>query len=220
MKPGEPRPTLRQGSLVLLLALPAFVGCRGTLLAAAGYGRFPPSAALALTMPVPAPSITQAYRPLDPVHAADPMNEHDGIDIVAPAGTPVIAAAGGRVVRSHLPAIRGHRVVVEHGRDDAGGLVRTEYVHLKKRLAREGDEVARGGQIGELGMTGLTAGYPHLHFMVTVAEGDEPPELSRAANPHLFWAGGKGVVTCFNDPMPGAPFPALTYPVPCREARP
>jgi len=212
------RPPLCRVSLVLLLALPALGGCSGLLSGARGYGYLPPSPELDITMPAAAPSITQGFRPVDPVRAPDPMGEHDGIDIVAPAGTPVIAAAGGRVVRSHLTAIRGHRVVVEHGRDAAGGLVRTEYVHLKARLVREGDEVARGGQIGELGMTGLTAGYPHLHFMVTVADGDEPPEYSRAANPHLFWANGKGAVTCFDDTGPREDlFPALTYPVPCRK---
>lgn len=205
---------------MLLLTLPAFGGCGSALLGAGSYGSFPPSPEFDITMPARAPSITQSFRPVDPVRAPDPMGEHDGIDIVAPAGTPVIAAAGGRVVRSHLTAIRGHRVVVEHGRDAAGGLVRTEYVHLKKRLVREGDGAARGGQIGELGMTGLTAGYPHLHFMVTVADGEESPENSRAVNPHLFWAKGEGVVTCFDDALPGPPFPGLTYPVPCLEEAP
>jgi murein DD-endopeptidase MepM/ murein hydrolase activator NlpD len=220
MKTGEPRPALCRGSLVLLLALPAVGGCGSTLLGGGGYGRFPPSAEFDIVMPAAAPSITQTFRSVAPPGTPDPMDEHDGIDIVAPAGTPVIAAAGGRVVRSHLTVIRGHRVVVEHGRDAAGSLVRTEYVHLKKRLVREGDEVARAGQIGELGMTGLTGGYPHLHFMVTVADGDESPEFSRAVNPHLFWANGEGVVTCFNVALPAAPFPALTYPVPCREEAP
>ena len=169
-------------------------------------------------MPAGAPSIAQAFRPVDPVYAPDPMGEHDGIDIVAPAGTVVIAAAPGRVVRSHLTVMRGHRVVVEHGRNGEGETVRTEYVHLKRRLVKEGDEVSRGGQVGELGMTGVTAGYPHLHFMVVLADGKEVPERAMAVNPHLYWAGGEGVVTCFDDgdPLPERPI-TLTYPVPCLE---
>ena len=202
-------------SLAFLLPLLALGGCGSVLFES--YGCFPPSPDLEITMPAGAPSITQAFRTLDPVHAPDPMGEHDGIDIVAPAGTPVIAAAKGRVVISRLTMIRGHSIVVEHGRNADGDLVRTEYVHLKKRLVREGDEVARGGQIGELGMTGATAGYPHLHFMVDLVDTEDVPERSKAVNPHLYWANGEGVVTCLNGTPPRTgTFPSLTYPVPCR----
>jgi murein DD-endopeptidase MepM/ murein hydrolase activator NlpD len=217
MKSLERPLSQRWYSPAVLLLLLTIGGCGSVLVGTYGYGRFPPSPDVEITMPAGAPSITQAFRPVDPVHSPDPMGEHDGIDIVAPAGTPVIAAAPGRVVRSHLTVIRGHRVVVEHGRNGQGETVRTEYVHLKSRLVKEGDEVVRGGQVGELGMTGATAGYPHLHFMVVAVEGKGSAEKVRAVNPHLYWAGGEGVVTCFAvaDHLPERPA-ALTYPVACR----
>jgi murein DD-endopeptidase MepM/ murein hydrolase activator NlpD len=201
---------------VLLLAAGAG-GCSSVLVKMYGYGHTPPSGGVEITMPADAPSITQAFRPLSAVPNADPMGEHDGIDIIARTGTPILAAAPGRVVRSHLTFSRGNRVVVEHGEDEKGRTFRTEYVHLHERLAATGDEVARGQQIGELGMTGLTAGFPHLHFMVVVIENDGEAEYEKPVDPHLYWADGEGAVTCFDGAGRwGESPPVLTYPVPCR----
>lgn len=89
---------------------------------------------------------------------------HDGIDIAAPLGTPVLVAAAGRV------AFVGHLsdgamiVIVAH----EGGIV-TLYGHLDdaalRPSVRVGDLVEPGDHLGAIGMTGVTTG-PHLHFVV------------------------------------------------------
>jgi len=95
---------------------------------------------------------------------------HDGVDIAAPFGSPVFAAADGRVAfAGHLPD--GAMVVlIAHD----GGLF-TLYAHLDDTLARPrvkvGDDVRAGDQIGTVGLTGITTG-PHLHFVIR--RGDEP----------------------------------------------
>lgn len=87
---------------------------------------------------------------------------HEGIDIDAPTGTAVRAAAPGRVVRSGYEPLYGHIVVVEHGYG-----YRTLYGHLDERLVQEGGAVRRGDSIGKVGDTGRTTG-PHLHYEVHV----------------------------------------------------
>ena len=79
----------------------------------------------------------------------------------------------------------------------------------------EGALVRRGRQIATLGTTGmLGGGIPHLHFELFRQAGDES-EVS--ADPHLFWAGGVGRVTCFDPAVPYDPTHfRTTYPVPCR----
>lgn len=88
---------------------------------------------------------------------------HHGLDIDAPEGTPVRAAADGTVVNLH-PGQSGYGwfLVIDHG----NGL-KTLYAHLGGFNVKAGDTVRRGQQIGVVGMTGLTTG-PHLHFEVTV----------------------------------------------------
>lgn len=184
------------------------------------HGQAPRGEGVKVVMPAAAPSINQPFRAVSTAGRADPTEDHDGIDIIAPGGTPVIAAASGRVVRSHLTLLRGNRIVLEHGRNEKGEIFRTEYVHLKRRLVEEGTSVSRGDEIGELGMTGMTAGYPHLHYMVILVDGGDASGRGRAVEPHLYWAGGEGVVTCHEAGVsPAGAFPAFTYPVPCRERR-
>jgi murein DD-endopeptidase MepM/ murein hydrolase activator NlpD len=89
---------------------------------------------------------------------------HDALDIAAPLGTPVVAAAEGRVTFvGHLPD-GAMVVIVSH----AGGLV-SVYAHLDDTFARPpvriGDTVKGGQVIGFVGVTGITTG-PHLHFSV------------------------------------------------------
>lgn len=87
---------------------------------------------------------------------------HQGIDIGAPAGAPIVAAKAGRVV--HASAMRGYGnvVMVAHG----GGLT-TVYAHQSAIFARTGQEVSQGQQIGRVGCSGHCTG-PHLHFEVRV----------------------------------------------------
>jgi murein DD-endopeptidase MepM/ murein hydrolase activator NlpD len=97
---------------------------------------------------------------------------HDGIDIAAPEGAPVVAAADGTVIYAGEQAGYGAIVILKH--DD--GLV-TLYAHNSRVLVQDGDRVRRGGPIARVGQTGRTTG-PHLHFEVR--------EGTRPRNPLLF----------------------------------
>lgn len=85
---------------------------------------------------------------------------HTGIDIRAPAGTPVGAAAEGTVKWTGEIRGYGRTVIVDHG----GGMA-TVYAHLKEILVEPGAEVGRTEPIGRVGETGR-ASAPHLHFEV------------------------------------------------------
>lgn len=85
---------------------------------------------------------------------------HEGVDFVAPVGTPILAAAGGIVVTSELHPEYGNMIEIDHG----NSLV-TRYAHAAKRLVNVGDIVLRGQKIATVGNTGRSTG-PHLHFEV------------------------------------------------------
>lgn len=98
-----------------------------------------------------------------------PVSFHYGLDLAAPMGTPVHATNRGRVlVAGHYP-IKGGFVMLDHG---AG--VMSYYMHLSKLLVTEGDEVAAGELIGEVGSEGLSTG-PHLHWEMRVHQEASSP---------------------------------------------
>jgi murein DD-endopeptidase MepM/ murein hydrolase activator NlpD len=87
---------------------------------------------------------------------------HAGIDIGAPGGSPVSAAATGRVVYAGSATGYGRHVIIDHG----GGIA-TLYGHLSSISSGQGTVLARGGSVGAVGCTGYCTG-PHLHFEVRV----------------------------------------------------
>ena len=91
------------------------------------------------------------------------VRPHNGVDYVAPVGTPIMAAGDGRVIASAYNNLNGHYVFVQH----ANNIV-TKYLHLSKRLVAKGDKVRQGEAIGRLGSTGRVTGA-HLHYEFLVA---------------------------------------------------
>ena len=87
---------------------------------------------------------------------------HSGIDIAAASGAPVVAAEGGRVIRSGWHGGYGICIDISHG----NGVV-TRYAHLSCTAVSVGTEVQRGQYIGAVGSTGNSTG-PHLHFEVII----------------------------------------------------
>lgn len=92
-------------------------------------------------------------------HQARP---HEGIDLVAPVGTPIVAPAGGLVIEVTIEPGYGRTVRVDHG----FGVV-TRYAHCSKILVRVGQRVRRGEEIALVGNTGISTS-PHLHYEVEV----------------------------------------------------
>lgn len=87
---------------------------------------------------------------------------HEGIDVSAPMGAPVVAPANGTIVT--VTHQRGYGLVLEidHGND-----IVTKYAHLSKVQVRVGQRVTRGQTIANVGNSGLSTG-PHLHYEIHV----------------------------------------------------
>lgn len=85
---------------------------------------------------------------------------HQGTDLAAPEGTPVVAAFSGRVEIAGWLGGYGLIVVISHGDTHE-----TRYAHLSEVLVKVGQEVKQGNVIGLVGSTGLATG-PHLHFEI------------------------------------------------------
>lgn len=87
---------------------------------------------------------------------------HQGIDIGAPSGAPIWAAAAGTVTYAGTMGGYGNIIMVDHG-----GGISTAYAHQTSFVVGVGARVAAGQQIGRVGSTGNSTG-PHLHFEVRV----------------------------------------------------
>ena len=98
-----------------------------------------------------------------------PVSYHQGEDIAAPTGTPVVATNEGIVRIADAFPIKGGWIAVDHG---AG--VFSHYFHLASVDVAVGDRVARGDAIGTVGSTGLSTG-PHLHWEMRVGEAPTDP---------------------------------------------
>jgi len=102
--------------------------------------------------PVPGGVISQYY-----------SSAHEGIDIAAPIGTPVLAGDAGVITfAGWTTSGAGLEMTVDHG----NGFV-THYYHLSEALYTAGEVVTRGQQIGKVGSTGNSTG-PHLMFVVVL----------------------------------------------------
>lgn len=112
---------------------------------------------------------------------------HNGIDLAAPAGTPVAAASDGKVIRAWSDPKGGNSVLIRH----PDGKV-TGYAHLNDIAVQRGEPVKAGQPIGTVGRTGTATG-DNLHFTVRDASGKridprsipfgEPQASSSASSP-------------------------------------
>ena len=87
-------------------------------------------------------------------------NNHKGMDFAASTGTPIYAAAAGKVTIARSSATAGNWIVLDHG----NGL-QTYYMHASALYVSEGQSVSKGQNIAAVGSTGQSTG-PHLHFQV------------------------------------------------------
>jgi murein DD-endopeptidase MepM/ murein hydrolase activator NlpD len=87
---------------------------------------------------------------------------HAGTDFAAGGGTPIHAAASGRVMQTGWYGGYGNYTCIDHGKED-GRRFSTCYGHQSKILVYDGEYVRRGEVIGRVGTTGASTGY-HLHF--------------------------------------------------------
>ena len=142
---------------------------------------------LTLAWPMVQFKITQPFGPTS-VLLEPPLGPyahfHTGIDMAAPLGTPVMAAAGGAVVAvGHGAFGYGNYVVIAHG-----GGIETLYGHLLSTLGTTiGEQVTRGQVIGLEGSTGFSTG-PHCHFELRVDNQVVDP-MPYLPVPGTSWAG-------------------------------
>lgn len=89
---------------------------------------------------------------------------HSGVDLSASCGTPIRAAANGKVIGKSYDSASGNRLTIDHGSVGGRHLI-TIYMHASGYSARSGQQVRRGEVIGKVGSTGWSTGC-HLHFSV------------------------------------------------------
>lgn len=89
---------------------------------------------------------------------------HNGVDIGANTGTPIVAVLSGSVEEAGYNDSYGYYVIVNHGKD-----FKTVYAHCSQLTVDEGERVTQGQTIGLVGSTGVSTG-PHLHFEVRRGE--------------------------------------------------
>lgn len=103
-------------------------------------------------------ALTARYGEQRSINGSVPSGHHGGTDFGNLEGTPVYATNGGRVVLAQKLKVRGNMVIIDHG----GGLF-SGYAHLSAFHVAEGQMVAGGDLIGDVGNTGLSTGA-HLHW--------------------------------------------------------
>lgn len=94
---------------------------------------------------------------------------HRGVDISAPTGTPIRAAADGVVLHAQFMSGYGRLVVIDHGNG-----IQTYYAHMSRFAVVPGQEIRQGELVGAIGTSGRTTA-PHLHYEVRLRGSAENP---------------------------------------------
>ncbi len=130
-------------------------------------------------MPADLNSISSGFGPRrDPFRGTAAM--HRGLDFRAPHGSPIHAAADGRVSFVGWKSGYGKVVEIDHG----AGMV-TRYAHMSRFNSKVGAEVTAGDVIGAIGSTGRSTG-PHLHFEVRINNNAVNPRPFLETAPHVL----------------------------------
>lgn len=106
-------------------------------------------------------------RPLNGGRKTQSLHGHNGVDIAAPIGTPILASGNGKVIVAKMGGYNGgygSMVVISH----ANG-IQTVYAHMSRVDVSSGESVVQGQTIGAVGNTGHSTG-PHIHFEVRGAK--------------------------------------------------
>ncbi len=125
---------------------------------AGGYVISQPYGCVPLNAGYPSPSFCPSDQP----------SFHDGVDLAATAGTPIVAAASGTVAFAGIDpstASGNSMLVIDHDGSNAG--YETVYMHWEKSFVKAGDHVSAGQVIADVGSVGYSTG-PHLHFSVRI----------------------------------------------------
>ncbi len=123
------------------------------------------------TLVIPAKGPLSARFGLRRVLNGKESSSHNGLDVAVGTGTPLRAAAAGRVIATGDYFYSGQSVFVDHGQ----GFI-TLYIHMSRIDVKEGDAVERGALLGLSGATGRVTG-PHLHWAVLLNGVYVDPEL-------------------------------------------
>ena len=110
----------------------------------------------------PAPSMTRISDEYgERIHPTLGVQQfHNGVDLAAPNGSPILAAYDGEVVAAAYSGSMGNYIMIDHGDS-----LYTIYMHASALYVSKGDLVTKGQQIAAVGSTGRSTG-PHLHFSV------------------------------------------------------
>ena len=181
--------------------------------------------------PSGAPRIASDFHSLVGINGEHRGAPHQSIDITGNNGQPILAAADGKVLEATDEHCWGTTIAVDHGKNNDGNEIIALYGHLGEMLVGAGEQIKRGDVIARPGNNQYDyeciAGVRHLHFQIGREYRDQYDkgeywgwayfleDGDRGVNPHLYWAGGRGEVTCFEPNQTYKPG-SLTYPVPCQ----